>query len=176
MVLKKASSTKNASEKIDAYIDNTKMFSQPFLTIIRKCMHQLNSDLEEVWKWLSPNFSYTGLVCMIWSFKKQASIHFFQGALKKDPYNVLTVGQGGNVSTRSFPFHSIMDVDLKIIREYILEAVQINQMGLKVVSAKEKKSLKVPDYFLQALAKKKLAKKVLRDVAISSKGICVVER
>ena len=159
MALKKASSAKNTTEKIDAYIDNAEVFAQPILTNIRRCIHQLNIGLEEEWKWSSPNFSCMGLVCMIWSFKNHSAIHFFKGALMKDTYNVLIEAKGGNVSARSIKFHSIKDVDLKIIREYILEAVQINLMGLKVESAEEKKSLKLPIDFIQALAKKKLAKK-----------------
>ena len=99
--MKTVKSISGASEKIDAYILRAEPFAQDILKKIRGIIHSLDLGIEEEWKWASPVFSYKGLICVVWAFKKHASLHFFKGALLGDPYKVLIEGPGGNVSARS---------------------------------------------------------------------------
>ncbi len=167
MAAKKSIINLDVSKKIDEYIGNAEPFAQPILSQIRRLIQQLNIGLVEEWKWSSPNFSHRGLVCMIWSFKKHAAIHFFKGALLSDPYKVLSEGPGGNVSARHIKFYSIEDVDLNILREYIIEAVQIDHSDLKIESLRSKRQLEIPDYFLKSLNKNKIAKRSFEGMSSS---------
>ncbi len=159
-----------ASQQIDEYIEKAQPFAIPILKKLRAIIHSTNIPIVEEVKWNSPCYSHKGLVCMTWSFKKHAAIHFFKGALLADPYKVLVEGPGGNVSARSILFHSIQDVNEKIIAEYVREAVLVNEQGLKIVATKtERPPLEVPEDMLKAIKKSKAAKVAFENFAPSHK-------
>jgi uncharacterized protein YdeI (YjbR/CyaY-like superfamily) len=150
--------TKNASHEIDLYIEKAEPFAQPILTKLRKTIHATGLPFVEEIKWGVPCFNHKGLVCMIWSFKKHAAIHFFKGILLADPYKILQEGPGGNVSARNIPFINIKEVNAKIISEYVHEAALINEKGIKVPYKKINATMPdVPDDMLKAIKKNKLA-------------------
>jgi uncharacterized protein YdeI (YjbR/CyaY-like superfamily) len=140
-------------EKVDVYISKAAPEFKPICELLRKIY--LEEGLTEEFKWSAPCYSYKGLVCSLAAFKNHAGSWFFQGALLSDPKKVL-VCQDGTKALRSIKFTSIKDVDEKQIRLFVKEAMLLNEKGIKVDYAKNRK-LVVPDYFKKALAKNKKA-------------------
>ena len=76
----------------------------------------------------------------------------------KDKYKVLINAQEGKTkSLRQWRFFSKAEIDEKKIKEYIMEAIEIEQKGLKV-PAEKFKALPVPQLLQDALQKNKKLK------------------
>lgn len=158
----------DASEKIDVYISSASEIGQVILARIRHIIHSLGIDIREEWKWNAPNFSYRGLICMTWSFKKHVTLHFFQGALLSDPYKVLQESEGGNVQTRFLKFFAEEDLNEEIIRAYVLEAAMLNEIGIKrSIQKKDRPEPEIPKALSTALSKNKSAKKCFEKLSAS---------
>ena len=70
-----------STAKIDKYIAGKPEWSQPLLTKIRNAILKGNPKISEDWKWGGPAFTFHGIVCMLWGFKKHVSITFYHGSL-----------------------------------------------------------------------------------------------
>ena len=147
--------------RIDAYIAKAAPFAQPILSHLRELVHAACPDVKETWKWSFPNFDYKGsILCSMAAFKQHCSFTFFKYALMKDPHGIFNavgktaMGQLGQIRDLS---------DLpkdKILKEYIKEAMKLNEAGIKMPSrAKGQKAVELdtPDYFIKALKKNKAA-------------------
>jgi uncharacterized protein YdeI (YjbR/CyaY-like superfamily) len=139
---------------IDTYIEGAQPFARPILKKLRAIIKSLGDEIEETIKWGSPVFVYHGNLCMTWAFKEHAAIFFFKGALMKDPYKVLLQSDGGNVSSRSIRYTNANQIDDQIVREYLLQAMEINKKGLKIKPEK-KVPLTIPEEFTGLLKKYK---------------------
>ncbi|HVU34970.1 MAG TPA: DUF1801 domain-containing protein [Opitutaceae bacterium] len=95
----------------------------------------LECPLTEEVKWGKPCYTHEGHnIVLIHVFKAYAALLFFKGALLKDPEGLL-VQQTENVqSGRQLRFTSVREIaDRKaIIKDYIQEAIAVEQAGLKV--------------------------------------------
>jgi uncharacterized protein YdeI (YjbR/CyaY-like superfamily) len=134
-----------ASELIDEYISNAAAFAQPICNKLRRIILKSDPRISEDWKW-GPNYQKDGMICGYGAFKKHVSLVFFKGSLLKDPASILTEG-GTNIHNRSMKFHSVKEIDEKIIIEYIKEAVKLNEKGIKA----EKKEIEIPPDFQKLL-------------------------
>ncbi|MCB0474234.1 MAG: YdeI/OmpD-associated family protein [Flavobacteriaceae bacterium] len=134
--------------KIEAYIAKNPEFSE-LLIAFRKTF--LNANLEETVKWGMPTYMYKGKnIGGFAAFKNHCGIWFFQGGLLKDPYKVLVNAQEGKTQAmRQWKFNREDTPDLYIMTEYILEAIENQKKGLKIIP--EKKSLVIPDELLDLL-------------------------
>jgi uncharacterized protein YdeI (YjbR/CyaY-like superfamily) len=92
----------------------------------------LELGLKEELKWGAPNYTQKGIVCGILAFKKHLSIWFYQGALLSDPYEALIAASNSTQSMRQWRFSSASELDLKKVREYLLEAMELDRQGIKV--------------------------------------------
>ena len=91
-------------------------------------------------------------------FKNYFALWFFNGVFLKDKYKVLVNAQEGKTkSLRQWRFTSKVEIEEKKIKEYIMEAIEIEQKGLKV-PAEKFKALPIPQLLKDALQKNKKLK------------------
>jgi uncharacterized protein YdeI (YjbR/CyaY-like superfamily) len=95
----------------------------------------LECGLEETIKWGFPCYMDNGKnILVIGAFKDYVTISFFKGALLKDPHGIL---QQPGENSRSFRLFKFTNTDqilrhMEFIKEYVLEAVEIEKSGLKI--------------------------------------------
>ncbi|MFM9986824.1 MAG: YdeI/OmpD-associated family protein [Flavobacteriales bacterium] len=138
------------NKAIDEYIRNAQPFARPILKKLRTIIHGLGTDIAETIKWGSPVYVFHGNLCMTWAFKEHAAIVFFKGAFLKDDFHVLEEADKNNVSSRSIRYTCIDDLNEDVVRNYLLQAIEINKKGLKP-AVRKKPPLEIPDEFLKAI-------------------------
>ncbi|MEZ4853339.1 YdeI family protein [Flavobacterium sp.] len=105
------------------------------------------TNLIETTKWGGPVYTYNGKnVLGIGGFKSYFGIWFFNGVFLKDKKNLLINANEENTkSLRQMRFQSKVEIDEKLILEYIKEAIAIEDKGLSI--KKEKKETIISDFF-----------------------------
>jgi uncharacterized protein YdeI (YjbR/CyaY-like superfamily) len=102
--------------------------------------------MKEECKWGKPTYTVDGKnVVIMQGFKEYFGLGFFQGALLKDPKNVLV--QLGQVQAgRVMKFTSVKDITTKAatIRAYVREAIGVEKAGLRI-ERKKTSDLPVPE-------------------------------
>lgn len=92
----------------------------------------LECGLKEEFKWSQPCYTFNNKnILLVTAFKEYATIAFFKGALLKDPEKILVAPGKSSQAVRQFRFNKVEDI-LKMesfIKEYILEAVKLEQEG-----------------------------------------------
>lgn len=140
--------------KIDAYISKSADFARPVLEHLRKLVVKACPDVQESIKWSFPNFTYKGsILCNMAAFKQHCSFGFWLGGVMKDPYNILqadeknAMGNFGQIkSLKSLPAD-------KIIVDYIRQAMQLTDEGVKLPRKEQVKEVPDPHAdFVKALA------------------------
>lgn len=113
----------------------------------------LDCGLTEALKWGCPCYTHQkSNIVLIHGFKEYCALLFMQGALLKDPKNML-VQQTKNVqSARQIRFSGIEDIlkNKATIKAYVQEAIKNDKEGLKV-ELKETREYEVPEEFQAAL-------------------------
>lgn len=101
--------------------------------LVREC------GLKEEFKWSQPCYTFNNKnILLVTAFKEYATIAFFKGALLKDPEKILVAPGKSSQAVRQFRFNKVEDI-LKMesfIKEYILEAVKLEQEGATLSSKK----------------------------------------
>lgn len=105
-------------------------------------------------KWGAEVFTYNGKnIVSFGGFKNYFAIWFYNGVFLKDPYKVLINAQEGiTKSLRQWRFTSGSEIDERKILEYINEAIELEQKGLKIKADKFKTVLP-PQLLTDALNK-----------------------
>ncbi len=158
---------------IDEYIRKSADFAQPILNHLRELVHTICPDVEEKMKWSFPHFDYKNeMMCSMAAFKQHCVFGFWKAPLMKDPILLETaksevaMGHLGKIT-------SMKDLPTdKKINDWIKEAMQLNDQGIKLPSkpkSTEKKGIVVPDYFTKALGKNKKAYQTFEAWAYSHK-------
>jgi len=113
----------------------------------------LDCGLTEELKWGCPCYTNEGSnIVLIHGFKDYCALLFMQGALLKDPKNIL-VQQTENVqSARQIRFKNTEEIlnNKAIIKTFIKEAIEIDKAGLKV-ELKKTTEYKMPIEFQKVL-------------------------
>ncbi|MEL4307271.1 YdeI/OmpD-associated family protein [Joostella sp. CR20] len=137
--------TKTANEY---YEENTAWHKE--LYALRKVL--CATELEETVKWGVPTYTINGKnVIGIAAFKSYVGLWFHNGALLTDKTKVLLNAQEGKtVALRQWRFENINDIDEKLVKAYVLEAIA-NQKENKTVSIPKKKEITAP-FLITALA------------------------
>lgn len=137
--------------RIDAYIEKSKDFAKPILKHIRALVHEACPDVTETMKWSFPHYDYKGMMCSSASFKEHCAFGFWKQSLMEDaafPAEKTAMGSFGRIK-------SLSDLpDDKTMKKLIVEAMRLNDDGVKVQRApvsKEKKELVVPEILVTAL-------------------------
>jgi uncharacterized protein YdeI (YjbR/CyaY-like superfamily) len=120
----------------------------------------LGCDLVEELKWGCPCYTFEKKnIALIHVFKEYCAVLFFKGALLKDSKGLL-IQQTENVqSARQMRFTSVRDITKveKVLKDYLYEAVEVEEKGLKV-TLKKTEDFAVPEEFESKLKKNKALK------------------
>ncbi len=145
----------NAYETVDQYLAHAKQWKSE-LAKLREIL--LETSLHEEIKWGAPIYTYNGKnVAGIAGFKSYFGLWFHQGALLKDSRKKLINAQEGiTKALRQWRFKSIDEIDAKIIKAYIKEAIKLVEDG-KEIKPLPRKKLIVPKELTLALKKNALA-------------------
>lgn len=109
------------------------------------------SGLEKTIKWGAPVYTHKGKnIISFGGFKNHFALWFYNGVFLKDPYKVLVSAQERTKALRQWRFHSIDEIDEKIILEYIEESVENSEKG-KEIKPEKFKSVPVPELLLNEL-------------------------
>lgn len=153
--------------RVDAYIARSADFAKPILSHIRKLVHTGCPEVEETMKWSFPHFMHKGMLCSMASFKQHCAFGFWKEklVLGKTQSEKEAMGTFGRITSLS---------DLpndKTLIGYIKKAAELNESGVKVARPKpgEKKPLKIPAYFMDAVKKNKKALATFENFNYSNK-------
>lgn len=136
--------------KVDFFFDKAAQWQKEFEKLRAIALEtQLTEDL----KWGCPCYTYEGKnIFLIHGFKEYCALLFFKGALMKDPANIL-IQQTENVQAarqiRFTDLQQIIDLE-KVLKEYMFEAVEVEESGAKI-EMKKTKEFEIPEVFQQRL-------------------------
>lgn len=113
----------------------------------------VSTELEESIKWGTPHYTIDGkIVVGIVAFKEHFALWFHQGVFLSDPDKKLINAQEGTTKgMRQWRFTSVEEIDPKMVRAYLLEAIE-NQKAGKMIQPEPKK-VSVPIELEKALDK-----------------------
>ncbi|WDQ30845.1 YdeI family protein [Paenibacillus marchantiae] len=138
--------TNKTNPKVDEYLNKAKKWkeeSEKLREIVLSC------GLTEDYKWMHPCYTLENKnIVIIHGFKEYCALLFHKGALLKDKQGIL-IQQTENVqAARQIRFTNLQQiVDLEtILKEYILEAIEVEKAGLKV-ELKKNTEYAVPEEF-----------------------------
>lgn len=157
---------RDAQKKVDDYFLNVDEKYSPICNRLREIY--LSEGLSEELKWGAPCYSHKGLVASIGAFKNYVGSWFFKGALLTDPGKNLRQAQKETKGLRSLIFPTLEDLDEKLIRGFIKEAILLNEKGIKV-EVKKSRELNAPDDFIAELKKNKKARETYEQFSYSKK-------
>ena len=139
-----------AGRTVDAYIASAKYW-QPELIKLRKILQAL--PLEETVKWGAPCYTHSGKnVVGLGAYKGYCGLWFYQGALLKDERGILVNAQEGKTKAlRQWRFTAGKEIQPKLIKAYVSEALQLAAAG-REIKPDRGKPLVIPDELKDALA------------------------
>lgn len=136
--------------KVDFFFDKAQQWQKEFEKLRAIA---LETQLVEELKWGCPCYTYEGKnIFLIHGFKEYCALLFFKGALLKDPESIL-IQQTENVqASRQIRFTEVQQIiDLeKVLKEYMFEAVEVEESGAKV-EMKKTKEFEMPEEFQKKL-------------------------
>ena len=128
--------------QVDEYLQKAKKWQEELIAL-RSLI--LDCGLVEELKWKNPCYTFNNHnIVLIHGFKEYCAILFFKGALLNDAEGIL-VQQTENVqSARQIRFTNTKEITTikSILKTYIFEAIEIENVGLKV----EMKKHTAPEY------------------------------
>lgn len=115
-----------ASEEIDAYLAGLDGWQQATARRLRSLVHEADPATTEEWKWGTPVFAHSALVCSIGVFKGHMKLNFFKGASLADPHGLLNAGLEAKTS-RAIDLVEGDAIDAPALIELVREAVAANR-------------------------------------------------
>ena len=126
----------------------------------------LQTSLTEEIKWGVPVYTHNGKnILTLNALKESANIGFFKGVLLSDKSNILQQ-QGNLQSDRIIKFTDSANIEklTNTLKEYILEAIQVEESGKKVEFKKNPEP--IPDELLEAFDQDPIFKKAFYDLTL----------
>ena len=126
----------------------------------------LDCGLNEDFKWMHPCYTFNGKnIVLIHGFKDYCAILFYKGALLKDPKNILIRQTENTQSARQIRFTNVSEIQYleSTIRDYVLEAIEIEKVGLKV-KMKKTSDYEVPRELDQKFTESPRLKKAFKNL------------
>src|ERR1043165_3455409 len=149
--------------KADFYFTKEKKWQKE---IVRLRSILLDCDLAEELKWGCPCYTFDKKnIVLIHVFKEYCALLFFKGALLKDPKGIL-IQQTENVqSARQMRFTGVREIEKvkQSIKDYVYEAVAVEEAGLKV-ELKKTSDYPIPEEFQKKLDTKPALKKAFESL------------
>lgn len=143
--------------KVDTFLSKSRKWQEE-MTLLREIV--LECDLNEDYKWMHPCYTYQDRnVVLIHGFKDYCALLFFKGVLLND-YQGMLIQQTENVQDRrQIRFKSLEEIvkHRSLIKNYIKEAILIEQSGLNV-AFKKTSEFNIPAEFQNQLEKDKKLK------------------
>lgn len=111
------------------------------------------TELKETMKWERPVYTIAGKnVVGLGGFKQHFGIWFFSGALLNDPNGALHNAQEGKTKAmRQLRFESFEDIDDRIVKDFLHQAIE-NQKAGKEVKISPNKEADIPPKLEKAFA------------------------
>jgi hypothetical protein len=117
---------KQASELIDARIEELGDWRGEVLAQIRAVIHKADADIVEEWKWRGvPVWSHDGIVCTGETYKQVVKLTFAKGARLKDPDGLFNSSLEGN-TRRAIDIHAGEKFNPSALKALIKAAVALN--------------------------------------------------
>jgi uncharacterized protein YdeI (YjbR/CyaY-like superfamily) len=138
---------------VQDYLEGNQQYREE-LVLLRDLL--IDSELEETIKWGAPCYTINGKnVIGIGAFKSYVGLWFHQGVFLKDPAKVLiNASEGTTKALRQWRFKGIDDINPKLVKTYVDEAIA-NQREGKEIKAVKVKSVDFPDELRQAITNDK---------------------
>ena len=142
-----------APKNVEDFIQKKKEWKKE-LELLRSII--LSLKLDETIKWGFPVYCYEGKnIVGLGAFKSYVGIWFFQGVFLKDKAQVLVNAQEEKTKAlRQWRFQSINEIDEKLVKQYVKEAID-NQKSGKELKPSRNKKLVIPKELQNALKKEK---------------------
>jgi hypothetical protein len=116
----------NASDLIDARIEEYPDWRGKTLARLRKLVKQAAPDAVEEWKWRgTPVWSRGGIICTGEIYKNVVKTTFAKGAKLDDPAGLFNSSLEGN-TRRAIDFHEGDAIDEKAVKALVRAAVALN--------------------------------------------------
>lgn len=146
------------AQNVDEYMAKLSSFARPIVERLRSIIKETAPHLEEAIRWNSPSYKGKLLVCGFSAFQKHVLFTFWRGAELDDPMGYLIHGQG-QTPMRSVKYTDMAQVNEKMIKAWLKQAVKLDQTGEPVVrkSGADQRPIHVPEAFQKALAMRKNA-------------------
>lgn len=122
--------------KVDRFFNEAARWKEEYIAMRAIA---LECNLKEELKWGYPCYVYEGKnIVLIHGFKNYCGLLFFKGALLKDPEGILTRQSENVQAQRQVRFTNVREIRKlrKTLKEYIREAVEAEEAGLKVPKKK----------------------------------------
>ena len=115
-----------------------------------------STGLTETIKWGTEVYTHNGKnIVAVVGLKNYFSLWFYDGVFLKDKHKVLVTAKGGNTKAlRHWQFSTKAEINKKLIKEYIREAVQNTDKGL-VWKPQKSEDIAMPDILVAAMGKNK---------------------
>lgn len=131
--------------KVEEFLSKDSQWKEEYIKlrqIVLEC-----EELTEEFKWMHPCYTIKNKnIVLIHGFKEYCALLFHKGALLKDPQGIL-VQQTENVqAARQIRFTGLQEIVKleSVIKEYILEAIEVEKSGMEV-KVKEHKEYIIPE-------------------------------
>jgi len=95
------------------------------LARLRALIHDADPELVEEWKWNTPVFSHSGIVCTGETYKSVVKLTFAKGAVLQDPSRLFNSSLEGNIR-RAIDIHEGEKIDESALKDLIRAAVALN--------------------------------------------------
>jgi len=143
------------SKTVDEYIESTESWGEELIQL-RKILS--STGLEEAVKWGAPCYTLDGKnVVGLGAFKSYFGLWFFQGALLSDKNKVLVNAQQGKTKAlRQWRFTSSKDINARLIKAYVKEAIELQKQGA-AIKPDRGRPVEIPQQLKRALAGNKKA-------------------
>lgn len=160
---------KNSLPEVDAYIAASAEFARPILERVRVLFHEGCPDVEETIRWGTPHFDHRGIMGSMAAFKRHVSVVFWKGQLMSDHAGLF--GNVGDTHMGLLKIERGADPPADpVLLEYIREAVELNDKGVKVPRLSIRYSadeVEVPEDFEAALVGNARAREVFSGFSYS---------
>src|SRR5262245_49278980 len=128
----KTATTKSASQKVDARVNELDDWRGETLAQVRKTIKQADPGVVEEWKWAKasspgvPVWSHDGIICTGETYNDKVKLTFAKGAALPDPSGLFNSSLEG-ATRRAIDYFEGDKVDAKALKTLIRAAVGLNK-------------------------------------------------
>ena len=141
----------STNPKVEEFLSNAKTWKAEY-NALREIILDCGDELTEEYKWMHPCYTLDNKnIVLIHGFKEYCALLFHKGALLKDPHELL-IQQTENVqAARQIRFTTLQQIiDLEgAIKEYVLQAIEVEKAGLEVELKKTTEFTMVEEFQLK---------------------------